>query len=826
VIGRGRRRDSANQVPRRRLFRKYVLICATLVSATLLASALVQLWFTYRETSSSQGRIEREQAATAAATIMQFFTQIEPQIQLVNQTLQAGGSVSDEQRRTQYEILANQVLPITALRYLDADGKEHVFVSRLARTLVRSGADFSLDPTVAEARRTGRTAHSPVEFRSESEPYMTMVVPERGLGTGMTLAEVNLKFVGDVVTRLTTGQAGYAYVVDGRGRLIAHRDISLVLQNNDLSRLPQVQAARDRAGQLPAGPTLLGTDQEDAVVGRDPRGERVLSAHQRIDPPGWLVFVDQPLSKAYAPVYGSILRSALLLIAGLAFAVLASLELARRMVTPVRALQAGAARIGAGDLDQQIDVRTGDELQGLADEFNRMAARLRESYATLESKVEERTHELGEAIAQLEQKSSQLEVADRAKSEFLSRMSHELRTPMNAIIGFAEIMEMDPQTPPTQQEWIQHMLRAGRHLLGLINEVLDIARIEAGRLSLSLEPVAVDVVVNEALDLVRSLAAHSDVHLDVEAPAGRGAWVRADRQRLQQVLLNLLTNAIKYNQTGGRVTLRVSSEQQAMSNKDGGSPTSLVVARCTVLRITVRDTGSGIPADKIGRLFTPFDRLGAEESGIEGNGLGLAIAQRLVQAMDGAIGVESVVGEGSAFWVELPSVAAPAVAPGPAMLPELTASVNGTAHHRATVLYIEDNLSNLELMKAILAFRPGITLMSALQGTLGLTLAREHRPDLILLDLNLPDMHGDEVLARLRQDELTHAIPVAVISADATPAQLQRTLAGGARAYLTKPLDVKQLLDLLSEVLSESAGQFATNSTPPGQRPPVQVDPP
>jgi signal transduction histidine kinase/ActR/RegA family two-component response regulator len=778
-----RQRATGKPLPRRRLFRKYVLICAVLVGAALLASGLVQLWFTYRQTTSSQGQIAREQAATAAATIIQFFSQIEPQIQLVHQTLQAGGSVSDEQRRTQYEILANQVLPITTLRYLDADGKEQVYVSRLARTRVGSGADVSGDPTVDEARRTGRTAYSPVEFRNASEPYLTMVVPERGAGTGATLAEVNLKFVGDVVTRLTTGQAGYAYVLDGQGRLIAHRDISLVLQNNDLSILPQVEAARARAVALPAGPVLLGTDQEEAVVGRDVQGRRVLSAHQRIDPPGWLVFVDQPLSEAYAPVYASVVRSGMLLAGGLVLAVLASLELARRMVTPVRQLQAGAARIGGGDLDQRIDVHTGDELEALAVEFNEMAARLRESHATLESRVEERTRELGEALAQLEQKSAQLEVADRAKSDFLSRMSHELRTPLNAIIGFAEIMELDPQTPATQQEWIGHVLKAGRHLLGLINEVLDIARIETGRLFLSPEPVGVDGVVIEALDLVRSLAARAEVRLDAPAVAGRDLWVCADRQRLQQVMLNLLTNAIKYNHPGGIVTLTV---DDALEGR---------------LRLIVRDTGPGIPDDKLGRVFTPFDRLGAEESGVEGNGLGLAIAQRLIEAMDGAIGVESRVGEGSAFWVELPRAVPPGDLPDLDLLPALPLPANGTAYPAATVLYIEDNLSNLELMKAILALRPGITLLTAMQGTHGLMLAREHLPDLILLDLNLPDMHGGEVLARLQQEERTCDIPVAVISADATPTQRRRTLAGGARAYLTKPLEVQRLLDLLEAIL-------------------------
>jgi HAMP domain-containing protein len=377
-------RAAEGTAPRRRLFGKYMLICASLVGAALLVSGLVQFWFTYQQTSSGQGRLEREQAATAAATILQFFGQIEPELRLVNQSVQAAGSPqagTGDQRRAQYEILITRSPPITTLHYVDQFGQERLAVSRLAATAVDSGADFSQDASFIQARRTRTTAYGPVEFHDASEPYLTMAVPERGAAAGVLLAEVNLKFVGDVISHLTTGQAGYAYVVDGQRRLIAHHDVSLVLQNHDLSQLPQVQATH-AAGEPGTQPALLGAGQGDtAIIGRDLQGHRVLSAHQHIDPPGWVVFVDQPLSEAYAPVYSSIIRTATLLIAGLALAVLASFTLARRMVAPIRALQAGAARIGAGDLDLQIELRTGDELEALGDAFNNMAVRLRESYA-------------------------------------------------------------------------------------------------------------------------------------------------------------------------------------------------------------------------------------------------------------------------------------------------------------------------------------------------------------------------------------------------------------------------------------------------------------
>jgi CheY-like chemotaxis protein len=248
----------------------------------------------------------------------------------------------------------------------------------------------------------------------------------------------------------------------------------------------------------------------------------------------------------------------------------------------------------------------------------------------------------------------------------------------------------------------------------------------------------------------------------------------------------------------------VSAEQQALSAQasDESDP-SLLVARCSLLRIAVRDTGPGIPADQLDRLFVPFERLDAAESGIEGAGLGLAIVKRLVEAMDGAVGVESVIGEGSTFWLELPRAEAPT--------PDLTAdlawlapAVNGatTVERGATVLYIEDNLPNLKVVEQALRFRSALALLSAMQGTLGLDLARRHRPDLILLDLNLPDLPGDEVLARLQADERTRAIPVVIVSADATPGQVERLLAAGAHDYLTKPLQVRRLLELLDGLLA------------------------
>ena len=393
--------------------------------------------------------------------------------------------------------------------------------------------------------------------------------------------------------------------------------------------------------------------------------------------------------------------------------------------------------------------------------------------------ISEDITERKEADEALRGAKQEAEQSNQAKSEFLSRMSHELRTPLNAVLGFGQLLEMGVLTV-AQRESVALILKGGRHLLGLIDEVLDISRIEAGHLSVSLEPVLLADVIGEAVDLIHPLAAGWNVLVEGRPPGSDDLYVLADRQRLKQVLLNLLSNAAKYNRPDGKVSVSV---------KD--SPGDR-------LRVNVTDTGPGIPPEKMGRLFTPFDRLGAEERAVEGTGLGLALSKRLVEVMGGAIGAESAVGEGSTFWVELPRAKDPAARVD---LPVATSAQTPAAV--GAVLYIEDNLANLRLVERLLEHRPEVKLLSAMQGGLGLELAIKHRPGLILLDLQLPDIPGAEVLQRLQHDPRTRQIPVVVISADATPGQIKRLRSQGAREFLTKPLDVKRFLGLLDEILNE-----------------------
>jgi signal transduction histidine kinase/ActR/RegA family two-component response regulator len=430
------------------------------------------------------------------------------------------------------------------------------------------------------------------------------------------------------------------------------------------------------------------------------------------------------------------------------------------------------------------DVTEFVRLKQAESERQQFATDLLKDNARKEAEILQRSKELQEA-------NRQLRAANEAKSEYLSRMSHELRTPLNAILGFAQLLELE-DLREQQRESLHYILSAARHLLGLINEVLDIAAIEAGRLPLSLEPVPAADVVAEVVSLIRPLADQHGILLASSSPSC-DAHVMGDRQRLKQILLNLVSNAVKYNHEAGSV--HVDCENVAGER----------------LRVKVSDTGPGIPAESIERLFVPFERLENQHEAIEGSGLGLPLSKRLAEAMGGILELATTVGQGTTFWVELP------LAEGPVQRaerqeregPPQAASLTGPD---MTVLYIEDNLSNMQLVERILGRRPNVRLISAMRPLLGLDLAREHHPDLVLLDLHLPDMPGQEVLARLRANPTTAGIPVVVLSADARPSLIRELREQGARAFMTKPLDVKKFLDLLDEV---AAGFERSNSPAP-----------
>jgi signal transduction histidine kinase len=784
-------RDALAVAPPRlrgRLFRKYVALFVAVVCLALLANGMFEVWFSYQEHRSSLVRIQREQAEAAAAKLEQFVKEIESQVGWTTQLPWSAGTI--EQRRFDALRLLRQVPAVTELALLDASGHEQLRVSRLAMDVVGSNLDLSADPKFTEAV-AHKVYYGPVYFRRESEPYMTLALAGTRRESGVSVAEVNLKLMWDVVSQIKVGEHGHAYVVDREGRLIAHPDISLVLRNTDMSQLAQVQAARQGTADA----------QTDTVQdARDIAGREVLTAHAPVTPLGWFIFVELPVAEAYAPLYASVERTGVLLLAALILASLAGLLLARRMVGPIRALRAGAERIGGGDFAQRISIDTGDELEALADQFNEMGSRLQESYADLEQKVELRTRELAQSVEELralgevsravnstldlpavlstivakavqlsdteagaiyvydeaqdhfelrathgmseeliaaiasreadlsdttvgqaaerrepiqvadlteqpssellsiileagfrallvvpllrpdhifgalvvrrrkpgefpkatvdllqtfaaqsvlaiqnarlfseiEEKSRQLEVASQHKSQFLANMSHELRTPLNAILGFTELMidNIYGEVPAKMRGVLDRIQSNGRHLLGLINDVLDLSKIEAGQITLSVTDYSLGEIVQAVITSVESLATEKGLSLKTnvppDLPAGRG-----DERRIAQVLLNLVGNAIKFTDQG---------EVAISASAAGGAFT-----------IAVRDTGPGIPKAEQVKIFEEFHQ--ADNSATKtksGTGLGLSIAKRIIEMHGGRISVESSPGTGSTFSVSLP----------------------------------------------------------------------------------------------------------------------------------------------------------------------------
>jgi signal transduction histidine kinase/CheY-like chemotaxis protein len=748
-----------------RLFRKYVLLFVGVLCAALAANGLLDMWFSYREQNALLIRIQREQAEAAAAKIGEFIKQIESQVGWTTRLPWSAGTI--EQRRFDALYLLRQVPAITELAQLDSGGKERLRVSRVAMDVIESQVDRSNEAPFVEAVAR-RIYHGPVYFHVESEPFMTLALAGARREAGVSLAEVNLTFIWDVISQIKVGERGRAYVIDEHGRLIAHPDISLVLSNFDVSHLVQVRAARAAASETAA---------EQKPV-EDIQGDRVLSAYASVPSLGWLVFVELPVAEAYAPIYATIQRSGTLLAAALALALLASILLARRMVAPIQALRIGAERIGSGDLAQRISIKTGDELEALGDQFNSMAIRLEESYATLERKVEERTR--------------QLELANLARSRFLAVATHDLRQPLQALGLF--VTQLRTRVDARERDrLIERTDAAVAAMNELFQALLDISKLDAGVLTPDLSEFPVDHLLKRIETTFAPAAREKGLRLRVVSSSD---WVRSDFILLERIVLNLASNAVRYTAQGGVV----------IGCRRGGAQ----------VRIDVCDSGIGIPEDQQRNVFAEFYRLGGPDRERTGGlGLGLAIVDRLGRLLDHPIGLTSQLGRGTRFSVSIPLAVSREKTSEPLPLVEVIADI---ARGKLIVIIDDDELI-LDSMRGLLQGW-GCQVVAAQSDSAALASLANHdrQPDLIISDYQLANgQTGFDAIEHLRS-ALGFPIPAFLISGDTAPERLREASASGYH-LLHKPIGPAALRATLNHLLRERqriGGQLQAMTSPGG----------
>ena len=607
---------------RKRLVRHYFFVSVLLIGSGLIASGAVEIYFRYHETQEHLALSQKEAAAVAALRIERFIQEVATAIKGATKSPEMAAQGLPPHYRLELQRLLYLSPAIDEAVALDAYGKAQAALSRSRAVSRDPSIDLSASAAFHEAKK-GIPYFGPVHFIRGSEPYMTIAFPIEsfpGNVIGVLQAEVNLKYIWELILGIKVGKAGYAYAITSSGDLIAHPDLSLVLQGHNIAHLDQVKAAFQATPDIP---------KAGALVANNLQGKRVISSYAIIPNLVWAVFIERPAQEAYEPLYASMLRASSLLLIGLGVAVLASLFVARRVVRPLRTLREGVERIGSGDLSLRLQLKTGDEIEVLAEEFNKMTSALEEAYKGLERKVAERTKELVMANRKLDE-------ASKYKAQFFANVTHELRTPLHAIIGFTRLVlrSTEGHLPELHKADLKKVLMSAEQLLNLINGVLDLSKIEAGRMEILVEPLRLEEVVHTAMFTVEPMLNDGQVRL-ITRIAPDMPPMRTDRDKLKQILINLLSNAAKFTEQG---------EIGISAWKENGS-----------VKLVVSDTGIGMRKEALDYIFEEFRQAeppSAKKYG--GSGLGLAIVKRLVGLLGGDIHVESEPGKGSKFTVTLP----------------------------------------------------------------------------------------------------------------------------------------------------------------------------
>ena len=605
---------------RERLVRHYFFFSVILLAGGLISSGLVEIYFRYQENLEQLTLAQQDAAVNASLKIERFIQDIVTSMRAATKSR----DITANGISPTYEFELKRLLflepAITEATALSSDGVMRAQTSRFRAVSPDAGKDFSTSAAFRQSKQ-GKPYFGGVYFR-ELEPYMTIAVPidySTGDVIGVLKAELSLRDIWDIISATKIGKAGYAYTVTRSGDLIAHPNIRLVLEQKKVVLDQLKEAFQPSQGGL----------KPRAIVTHNLQGQKVFSSHALIPMLDWAVFVERPVEDAREPLYASMLRTSSLLLVGLGLALFASLYLSRRVVRPLQALREGVERISGGDLNSRLEIKTGDEIETLAEEFNKMTAHLKEAQTSLERKVAERTQALTVANEKLEE-------ASKLKSQFLANVNHELRTPGSAIIGYAHLVlrATEGQISRLQKENLEDLLRNAERLISQIDSLLEFSKIEAGKMEVRVEPVYVSEVIQGAMSTIEPTLNGSSVRIIREIASDMPA-LNTDREKLRQIILNLLDNSVKFTERG---------EIKIVASQQNGS-----------LKLTVSDTGIGIPKEELNKIFEEFHR--GDSSGTKnyrGTGLGLAIVKKFANLLGGEVAVESEVGKGSVFTVTLP----------------------------------------------------------------------------------------------------------------------------------------------------------------------------